>query len=159
MSAADVFLSYNEADRESVLAVQSVQRLLQARGISTFLYRQNQTAGQPWPEALEQQLRSVRAVAVFVGRQLGGWQKKEMWFSLARHTEEEKAGHAFPVIPVFLRNANRTLSFLLLHHGVDLSRDVGDPGALEALPSGGREGVRDCTPLALSSGRLSFHFW
>jgi WD40 repeat protein len=130
MSAADVFLSYNEADRESVLAV---QRLLEARGISTFLYHRSQTAGFSWPQVLEEQLRSVRAVAVFLGRQLAGWQKKEIGFALARHTEEEKAGHAFPVIPVFLPNADRTPSFLLLHHGVDLSRGLADPEALDAL--------------------------
>jgi hypothetical protein len=38
----------------------------------------------PWPAALEQGLHDVRAVAVFIGRELGGWQKREMWFALDR---------------------------------------------------------------------------
>ena len=55
------------------------RRLLLARGITTFLDRDNLVTGLPWPQALEQALRGARAVAVFIGRQLGGWQKREMW--------------------------------------------------------------------------------
>jgi hypothetical protein len=74
MSGPEIFLSYNSADRQAVIAI---QRLLRARGITTFLDRDNLVSGLPWPQALEEALRSVRGVAVFIGRELGGWQKRE----------------------------------------------------------------------------------
>src|ERR1700730_16593419 len=57
-----LFLSYSSADRTSVLAF---QKLLQARGITTFLDRDNLVSGLAWPQALEQALRAVDGVAVF----------------------------------------------------------------------------------------------
>ncbi len=81
MDVPQVFLSYNSADGRAVIAVRD---LLRARGVATFLDRANLVAGLPWPQALEQGLRGARAVAVFIGRQLGGWQKREMWFALDR---------------------------------------------------------------------------
>ena len=84
-----LFLSYNSADRTSVIAV---QKLLQARGITTFLDQDNLVSGLAWPQALEQALRAVDAVAVFIAR--------ELWFALDTQVREEKEGRAFPVIPV-----------------------------------------------------------
>ena len=92
MPALQLFLSYNSADRTSVIAV---QRLLEARGITTFLDRDRLVAGLPWPQALEQGLKDVKAVAVFVGRELGPWQKREMWSALDRQVREEKQDKAF----------------------------------------------------------------
>ncbi|MBV8674703.1 MAG: toll/interleukin-1 receptor domain-containing protein, partial [Acidobacteriaceae bacterium] len=89
MDSISLFLSYNSVDRSSVVAV---QKLLEARGITTFLDRDQLTPGLPWPVFLEEALRSVRAVAVFLGRDLGGWQKREMWFALDRQVREEKGG-------------------------------------------------------------------
>ena len=106
-----LFLSYSSADRTSVMAV---QKLLQARGITTFLDRDNLVSGLAWPQALEQALRAVAGVAVFIGRELGGWQKREMWFALDRQVREEKEGRPFPVIPVLLHGADLTPSFLFL---------------------------------------------
>ena len=91
-----LFLSFNSADRTSVI---TVQKLLQARGITTFLDRANLVSGLAWPQALEQALRAVGGVAVFIGCELGGWQKREMWFALDRQVREEKEGRPFPVIP------------------------------------------------------------
>ena len=54
-----LFLSYNSADRTSVVAV---QKLLQARDITTFLDRDNLVSGMPWPQALEQALKAVNGV-------------------------------------------------------------------------------------------------
>ena len=59
-----LFLSYNSADRTAVMAV---QKLLQARGINTFLDRDNLVSGLAWPQALEQALRAVDGVAVLSG--------------------------------------------------------------------------------------------
>src|SRR5438034_7902872 len=99
MDSPALFLSYNSVDRPSVVAL---QKLLEARGITTFLDRDQLAPGLPWPVALEEGLRGVRAVAVFIGRELGRWQQREMWFALDRQVREEKQGHAFPVIPVLL---------------------------------------------------------
>src|SRR5580658_4215333 len=112
MRALQLFLSYNSADRTSVIAV---QKLLEARGITTFLDRDNLGPGLLWPQALEEGLRDVRAVAVFIGRELGGWQKREMWFALDRQVREEKQNRAFPVIPVLLQGADMTPAFLFLN--------------------------------------------
>ena len=49
-----LFLSYNSVDRSSVIAV---QKLLEARGIKTFLDRDRLAPGLPWPAALEGGLR------------------------------------------------------------------------------------------------------
>ena len=81
-----LFLSYSSADRIPVIAV---QKLLQARGINAFLDPDNLVSGLPWPQALEQGLRVVNGAAVFIGRELGGWQKRELWFALDRQVREE----------------------------------------------------------------------
>lgn len=131
MSTYQLFLSYHSPDRE---AVQTVRQLLEARGIATFLDREDLVPGLPWPQALEEALGSVRAVAVFLGPHgLGRWQKREMWFALDRQVQEEKAGRAFPVIPVLLPGADPTSGFLFLNTWVDLRRDLTDPDGLEAL--------------------------
>src|SRR5215469_9689526 len=117
MNSPILFLSYNNADRSSVVAV---QELLKQRGITTFLDRDQLAPGLPWPTALEDGLRAVRAVAVFLGRELGGWQKREMYFALDRQVREEKQGRPFPVIPVLLAGAELTPSFLFLNTWIDL---------------------------------------
>src|ERR1035441_4976959 len=117
MDEPRLFLSYNSADRPSVVAV---QKLLAARGITTFLDRDQLVPGMPWPQALEEGLRGVRAVAIFIGRELGGWQKREMRFALDRQVNEEKQGRTFPVIPVLLAGADLTTSFLLSNTWIDL---------------------------------------
>ena len=119
-----LFLSYNSADRIPVIAV---QELLQARGINTFLDRDNLVSGLPWPQALEQALRAVNGVAVFIGCELGGWQKREMWFALDRQVRKEKEGRPFPVIPVLLHGADLTPSFLFINPSFS-TREVSDPG-------------------------------
>src|SRR6516162_4428082 len=130
MAVTQLFLSYNSVDRSSVVAV---QRLLEARGVTTFLDRGQVVPGLPWPQALEEGLRGVRAVAVFIGRELGGWQKREMWFALDRQVREEKQGRPFPVIPVLLGGADLTPGFLFLNTWIDLRRGLDDVFTAEAL--------------------------
>ena len=125
-----LFLSFNSADRTSVIAV---QKLLQARGITTFLDHDNLVSGLAWPQALEQALRAVAGVAVFIGSELGGWQKREMWFALDRQVREEKEGRPFPVIPVLLHGADLKPSFLFLNTWIDLRRGLDDVFTAEAL--------------------------
>ncbi len=65
----DLFISYHAPDREDV---KSVRQLLKARGISSFIDREHLVAGLPWHQAIEQALKSVSVVAVFLGpRRLG----------------------------------------------------------------------------------------
>ena len=130
MPPVQLFLSYNSADRASVCAI---QKLLEARGIATFLDRDNLVPGLPWPQALEEALRGVCAVAVFIGRELGGWQKREMWFALDRQVREEKQGRAFPAIPVLLPDADLTPGFLFSNTWIDLRAGFEGVAAAEAL--------------------------
>jgi TIR domain len=129
-AAPDLFLSYNGADAE---AVADVRRLLEAGSITTFLDRDKLVAGLPWPQALEEGLRRVRGVGVFIGRELGGWQKREMWFALDRQVHEEKQGRAFPVIPVLLPGADLTPGFLFTNTWIDLRGGLDAVLTAEAL--------------------------
>jgi hypothetical protein len=128
--AYQLFVSYNTADRTSVM---TIQKLLEARGITTFLDRDRLVPGLPWPQALEQALRDAEAVAVFIGRELGGWQKREMWFALDRQVRMEKQGCTFPVIPVLLPGADLTPCFLFLSTWIDLRGGPDGMVAAEAL--------------------------
>jgi hypothetical protein len=129
MDDPKLFLSYNGIDRPSVVAV---QKLLEERSITTFLDRDHLVPGLPWPEALEEALRNVRAVAVFIGRELGSWQKREMWFALDRQIKEGKEGRTFPVILVLLPGADLTPGFLFLNTWIDL-RALGGTITAETL--------------------------
>jgi WD40 repeat protein/energy-coupling factor transporter ATP-binding protein EcfA2 len=124
-----LFLSYNSVDRPSVVAV---QKLLEGRGVTTFLDLDQLVPGLPWPQRLEQGLRDVTAVAVFIGRELGGWQKREMWFALDRQVREEQQGRPFPVIPVLLPGADLTPGFLFSNTWIDLRS--GSEGIVAAEP-------------------------
>jgi len=130
MDLPKLFLSYNSADRTSVIAV---QKLLQARGIATFLDRDQLVAGLPWGDALEQGLKDADAVAVFIGHELGGWQKRELWFALDRQVREEKQGQAFPVVPVLLPGADLTAGFLFSNTWVDLRAGLAGSATAESL--------------------------
>jgi hypothetical protein len=61
MDIPELFLSYNSIDRSSVLAV---QKMLEARGMTTFLDRDQLVPGLPWPQALEEGLRRVSVTMV-----------------------------------------------------------------------------------------------
>src|SRR5262245_57273184 len=101
IAETDLFLSYNRRDLQAVL---TIRKLLKLRGINTFLDRDQLVAGLPWPQALEQGLRSTRAVAVFLGpHDFGLWQKREMFFALDLQVQAEREQRKFPVIPVLLK--------------------------------------------------------
>jgi serine phosphatase RsbU (regulator of sigma subunit) len=130
MNKPTVFLSYNIIDQPLVVAI---QKLLEARGIATFIDRGRTAPGLPWPIALEEGLRGVRAVAVFIGRQLGESQKREMYFALDRQVWEERQDHSFPVIPVLLAGADLNWGFLFLNTWIDLRRGLDSVSMAEAL--------------------------
>jgi WD40 repeat protein len=127
---SDLFLSYHRADRDSVGVI---RRLLAARGVAVFLDIENLVAGRPWPVALEEALSSARGVAVCLGREIGGWQKREIGFALDRQVHEEQAGREFPVIPLLLPEADLSPSFLFLNTWIDLRTDPASPEGIDAI--------------------------
>jgi WD40 repeat protein len=123
----DVFLSHNSQDKP---AVERMAQSLRNRGLEPFLDRWYLRPGLPWPQKLEEALRTCRAVAVFLGPYgLGGWQAREMYLALERQKQEPH----FPVIPVLLPDADPALSFLTLNTWVDLRGGIDDPVGLEIL--------------------------
>lgn len=142
MPACQLFISYNSQDR---YAVTTIQVLLEARGITTFLDRNDLLPGRPWPQALEQGLREASAAAVFIGREFGAWQKREMWFALDRQARDENQHRPFPVIPVLLPGADTTTGFLFLNSWVDFRHELTDHDALLALERAVRGDQRTAT--------------
>jgi hypothetical protein len=127
----DLFLSYNRQDQDAVLRI---RHLLELRGIRTFLDRDHLVAGLPWPQALEQALKSARAVAVFLGpHDFGFWQKREMFFALDLQIQAEGENWKLPVIPVLLKDAQPQPGFLFLNTWVDFRDSAGESLALETL--------------------------
>ena len=127
---ADLFLSYHGPDRSAVLFV---QQLVKARGFTTFLDRDSLPRGLPWPQALEDGLKASRGVAVFLGRELGAWQKRELWYALDIQAAEEAAGRAFPVVPVLLPGGDPGSGFLFLNTWVDLRGGLDNVSEVDAL--------------------------
>lgn len=94
----DVFLCHNSIDKPEV---RRVANLLRARGINPWLDEEQLRPGLPWQELLEQNIESIRAAAVFVGKQgIGPWQNAEMRAYLNNFVERR-----IPVIPVILETA------------------------------------------------------
>jgi tetratricopeptide (TPR) repeat protein len=133
-----LFLSYNSVDRDAVLKVRAA---LEQRAAATFLDRRDLTPGLPWITGLEDALRRVKAVAVFVGSGgMGAWQKREMQVAIDHQAHEEEAGRAFPVIPVLLPLAETATApaFLLLNTWIDLRHRLDDVPALDLLAATSR---------------------
>ena len=93
MNEPKLFLSYNSVDQPTVV---TVQKLLEARGVTTFLDRDQLVPGLPWPQALEEGLRRVSAAAVLLGRELGGWQKRECGLRLTGKCARKSRVVRFP---------------------------------------------------------------
>lgn len=127
----EVFLSYHSPDRQTLLTIRD---LLGARGVATFLDRENLVPGMPWPQALEEALGQAKAVVVCLGAHgIGLWQKREIGFALDRQVRGEETGVPFPVIPVLLPGADPAPGFLFLNTWIDLRRDVAEPEMIDAL--------------------------
>ena len=122
----DFFFSYNSLDYEWA---ETAKQALKNRGITTFIDREDLPRGLPWPNALEDALANVRAVAVFVGASgFGRWQMREVWLALDLQATYSRNGQVLPVIPVMLPGAERPASFLLLNTWVQAgNRSVDDP--------------------------------
>jgi hypothetical protein len=116
MRALQLFLSYNSADRAWVLGV---QKLLRARGITTFLDRDRLVAGLPWPQALERGLKDVQALKNTSHFELGEKSLDTM------NQGVSESDHYFHYRPIFQRSVlterylKAEISFHL-HIGVEL---------------------------------------
>jgi len=124
----DVFLSYHWRDRERIEVIAEV--LSAEYKLSVFLDRWYLVPGQPWPQALENAMKSCRAAVVCVGAgEMGPWQIREMNLALERQAREP----GFPVIPVLLPGADPSLGFLTQNTWIDLRAAPVDRNALSSL--------------------------
>lgn len=97
----DVFISYNSRDRD---AVQYIVQQLKANGILPWFDIEQVRPGSPVQRILNQQIKKIRAAAVFVGKQgLGPWQNAEQEAWIARFAKRKAAS----VIPVILVDSPR----------------------------------------------------
>lgn len=94
MADFDVFISHSSADK---VAVRDIARRLKATGTSVWLDEEQLVAGQPWQQAIEEALQSVRSVIVFIGASgLGPWAESEVAYGIRRGIENPD----FRLIPV-----------------------------------------------------------
>lgn len=96
----DVFLSYNEKDRDSItyLAIQ-----LRNYGIKPWLAYWNLVPGKPWQEEVVEVLEQVKSCVVILGSNgISEWQEREISRALDR---QAKTKSEFRVIPVLLPGA------------------------------------------------------
>lgn len=118
----DVFLCHNSRDKEAVKAI--ALRLIGA-GILPWLDEWELRPGTRWGPAIDAELRTVRAAAVFVGPSgEGPWQSMEMWALL-----DLCARRGVPVIPVLLasQTAPDLPVFLSGLTWVDMTKSDPDP--------------------------------
>jgi hypothetical protein len=118
----EVFVSYNSEDRTIVA---DLIRQLHNEGIRTWWDRDDITAGQEWPPALENALSTTSTVVIFIGPNGPGYyQNKE----IPRAVEEKKA-RQIKVIPVILPGGSEKLPFPLYD--------------LQSISFNGSEGIED----------------
>jgi hypothetical protein len=95
MSDFDVFLCHNSTDKSQVKAV---GERLKERSILPWLDEWELQPGLPWQKALEQQIATIKAAAIFVGDSgIGPWEDMEVDAFI-----REFVTRRCPVIPVIL---------------------------------------------------------
>ncbi len=96
----DVFLCHNGKNKPSV---KEIGEKLKEQGILPWLDEWELRPGFSWQRLLEKQIRRIKSVAVFVGKDgIGPWQQKEIEGFLIK-----LANRNCPVIPVLLPDAPR----------------------------------------------------
>lgn len=120
----DVFLSYNSADRQ---AVKQISEQLKQHGLRPWIDVEDLRPGVSWQKALDEQIKKVKAAAVFIGPQgLGPWQDKEQEALLTQLVRRDCA--VFPVVLSTCGDALPELpSFLDTVHKVDFRSPEPDP--------------------------------
>ncbi|MBE9061657.1 GUN4 domain-containing protein [cf. Phormidesmis sp. LEGE 11477] len=111
----DVFLCHNSEDKSAVI---EIAEQLRRQGLKPWLDVWELQPGAIWQFALEQQIESIGAVAVFAGQKgMGPWQSEEIYAFL-----QEFIRRKCPVIPVMLPETQtqpRLPIFLRNRHWVD----------------------------------------
>ena len=119
----DVFLCHNSEDKSAVI---EIAEQLRRRGLKPWLDVWELQPGAIWQYALEQQIESIGAVAVFAGQKgMGPWQSEEIYAFL-----QEFIRRKCPVIPVMLSETKtqpRLPIFLRNRHWVDFRLQEPDP--------------------------------
>lgn len=133
----DVFLCHNKND---AIAVRRIAEQLKKYGILPWLDAEQLRPGLPWQSALEAQISSIKAAAVFIGGNgVGPWQDAEIAALLRQFV-----GRGCPVIPVILNDTQAAPSLPLFLEGmswVDFRQTA--PNPMEQLIWGitGRRGL------------------
>lgn len=111
----DVFLCHNSEDKPEI---RRIAEQLSSRGLKPWLDEKEIRPGKLWQEILEEQIGTIKAAAVFVGKNgIGPWQKMEMRAFINEFVERD-----CPVIVVLLPSVTETpkLPILLKNlHRVD----------------------------------------
>ena len=119
----DVFLCHNSEDKDAVI---DIAERLESGGLRPWLDEWELRPGLSWIDALEKQIESIAAAAVFVGNSgIGPWQRQEI-----RAFLNEFVRRGCPVIPVILANAPKRPNlpiFLKNNTWVDFRRQRPDP--------------------------------
>ena len=119
----DVFMCHNSEDKTAVI---EIANQLKQRGMKPWLDVWELRPGAIWQYALEQQIESIGAAAVFVGQHgVGPWQSEEVYAFLQEFLQRK-----CPVIPVMLSSTQtqpRLPIFLKNRHWVDFRVQKPDP--------------------------------
>lgn len=119
----DVFLCHNSEDKPEI---RRIAEQLSCRGLKPWLDEKEMRPGKLWQEILEEQIGTIKAAAVFVGKNgIGPWQKMEMRAFINEFVERD-----CPVIVVLLSSVTETpkLPILLKNlHRVDFRDAKLDP--------------------------------
>ena len=115
----DIFLCHNSEDKEFI---RIISNQLKENGLKVWLDEEQLSPGRPWQIELENQIKKIKGVAVFVGRNgIGPWQQNEIRAFLSEFVNRD-----CPVIPVILPDATSVPElpiFLKQMTWIDLRKD------------------------------------
>jgi hypothetical protein len=146
LGQADVFLSYNTADRA---AVEGVAIRLRAAHIEPWIDSWKLAGGGRWQEEIAKELWRVKACAVCVGSAgLGDWAKEELAVAQDRAAKDGSFRLFMVLLPGAPDPLDSNLAFLRTRSWVDLRRRLEDPagigdliGAITGVPRGGATAI------------------
>jgi hypothetical protein len=118
----DVFLCHNSRDKQEV---RQIADQLLARGFLPWLDERELRPGLTWQKGVQDQLRTIKAAAVFIGPgRMGRWQELEQQALLDRFVKQKK-----PVVPVILPGVKKVpqLALLKQFQSVDFRKENPDP--------------------------------
>lgn len=113
----NIFISYSTQDRPQV---DMAAAHLKSRGLQPFLASRSILPGEFWPEKLENALIRCRMALVFLGREIGAWQQREIYYLLDR-----SISHDTSVIPILVEHSEPPIGLLGLHQWLDWRTGIG----------------------------------